>query len=133
LKIEKLLNIGFKFFIGKGKGIRNWDRYFEDLLNFKAKNGKRSMLLVHIIFIFQNKALNKLHYYLFLWKGHTNIPLNYEVDPQLGRWANTCRKNYLKQMKGKCLSVETQRRLHRLKEIGFSFHVEMQDSMKKIL
>jgi len=57
-------------------------------------------------------------------KGHTNIPLSYSADPQLGRWAYQQRLNYMKKnTEGKGLSSLTNIRLNRLQDIGFSFHL----------
>lgn len=39
-KIEKLENLGFRFKIGKGKAVRQWDSYFADLVSFKEKFGR---------------------------------------------------------------------------------------------
>lgn len=42
-KIAKLQSIGFKFFIGKGKAVRQWDQFFEALLAFKEKSGTSAL------------------------------------------------------------------------------------------
>ena len=63
-RIEKLDNLGFEWFRGKGKGLRTWNKYFSDLIKFKEKY------------------------------GHTNVPVGYKEDPALASWANQQRVNY---------------------------------------
>ncbi len=53
-----------------------------------------------------------------------NIPLCYDADPNLGRWAYQQRANNMKMRKGKGVSTITKNRLDRLREIGFSFHLD---------
>ena len=45
-KIEKLKSIGFKFVIGKGKAIRQWDQFFASLVAFKEKFGEKSKIFM---------------------------------------------------------------------------------------
>ncbi len=53
-KIQKLESLEFRFKIGKGKAIRQWDSYFADLLSFKDRFGE------YYIFIFQCSACVRL-------------------------------------------------------------------------
>jgi len=100
-KINNLESIGFRFFIGKGKAIRHWDHFFTDLVTFKEKF------------------------------GHTNIPLSYNADPQLGRWAYFQRVNNMKKVEGKGLPIIVKKRLDQLKDIGFRFHFEKSRCVKR--
>jgi len=93
-KMKILESISFRFYVGKGRAQRQWDNFFDSLVLFKQKF------------------------------GHTNIPLSYSADPQLGRWAYQQRLNYMKKnTEGKGLSSLTNIRLNRLQDIGFSFHL----------
>ena len=58
-KVDKLLSIGFKFFIGKGKAVRRWDDFFNTLVAFKEKFGeKREILLTNLSLSMYSYFLN---------------------------------------------------------------------------
>lgn len=93
-QIAQLESIGFCWFIGRGKGLRTWDMYFQDLKKFKLKH------------------------------GHFNVPLNYEDNAALATWAQQQRINYKNEQMGKCkYSRRVIEHNRRLEEIGFNFHV----------
>ena len=100
-KITKLESVGFRFYIGKGKALRTWDVYFNALLKFKEKY------------------------------GHTNIPLGYADDPNLGKWAYQQRLNFTYHVKGRSTTPIVKQRLDQLKNIGFNFYVDKKDKGKK--
>ncbi len=139
-KIEKLKSIGFKFVIGKGKAIRQWDQFFASLVAFKEKFGEKSKFFMFsclfVCFFFTTKGCSSYVFNISAWNktGHTNIPLSYKADPQLGRWAYQQRKNNSKKVgRGNGTSAVTRKRLDQLKQIGFNFHllVEKHGSHKR--
>jgi hypothetical protein len=50
--------------------------------------------------------------------GHCMVPVNYEQNPQLGRWVATQRKYYKLYKEGKCRNI-TMDRIKELTDIGF--------------
>lgn len=97
-QVAQLESIGFCWHIGRGKGLRTWDMYYQDLLKFKATH------------------------------GHFNVPINYEDNPALATWAQQQRINYKNEQQGKCKYarriIDHNRRLE---EIGFNFHVDLDE------
>jgi hypothetical protein len=101
-KIAKLLGIGFRFYIGKGKALRTWEIYYNALVQFKEKY------------------------------GHTNIPLGHKDDPNLGRWAYQQRLNFANHfVLGRSITAKVRQRLDQLKTIGFNFHVDKKDTVRR--
>ena len=101
-KIAKLESIEFRFYIGKGKALRTWDIYFNALVKFKENH------------------------------GHTNIPLGHRDDPNLGKWAYQQRLNFSNHfVMGRSITPVVRQRIDQLKAIGFNFHVDKRDIIKK--
>jgi hypothetical protein len=95
MHIDKLLALGFRFVVGKGRTPRNWDSYFNDMLAFKEKY------------------------------GHTHIPLNYATDTSLALWAYQQRVDHAKKMEGKRINTNTLSRLEKLSKVGFAFYEDV--------
>ena len=88
-RYDKLQGIGFIFHkpsrVGFGQNATLWEERFNELKEFKNKN------------------------------GHTNVPVKFKDNPQLGRWVQRQRALY---RRGREL---TQQRIDKLQGIGFIF------------
>jgi len=100
-RLDLLLDIGFRFNVGRGRATRTWDSFFDDLVAFLSEF------------------------------DHTNVPVSYADDPAFGKWVYQQRLHLHKRLAGKATNGITKKRLDKLESIGFAFHVKEIDQVRK--
>lgn len=100
-RLDLLVDVEFRFNVGRGRATRTWDSFFNDLVAFTKKF------------------------------GHSNVPVSYADDPSFGKWVYQQRLHLHKRLAGKATNGITKKRLDKLQTIDFAFHVKEIDQVRK--
>jgi hypothetical protein len=92
-RLERLQMIGFRW--AKRKGQASWNEKFNELVQYKARN------------------------------GNCHVPTKYKANTALGRWVSTQRAEYKKYSEGITKTTMTAEKVRRLEGIGFAWFMSL--------
>jgi hypothetical protein len=92
-RLERLQMIGFRW--AKRKGHASWNEKFNELVQYKARN------------------------------GNCHVPTKYKANTALGRWVSTQRAEYKKYSEGNTKTTMTAEKIRRLEGIGFAWFMSL--------
>ena len=92
-RLERLQMIGFRW--AKRKGQASWNEKFNELVQYKARN------------------------------GNCHVPTKYKANTALGRWVSTQRAEYKKYSEGNTKTTMTAEKIRRLEGIGFAWFMSL--------
>jgi len=92
-RLERLQMIGFRW--AKRKGQASWNEKFNELVQYKARN------------------------------GNCHVPTKYKANTALGRWVSTQRAEYKRYSEGNTKTTMTAEKVRRLEGIGFAWFMSL--------